>query len=66
MRDALAGNGACGLPCRVGNSRTWKKGAWTLSLNLEDKKAVVAEIAKQVGTAQAIVMAREQGLGRQS
>jgi large subunit ribosomal protein L10 len=33
-----------------------------LSLNLEDKKAVVAEIAKQVGGAQAIVMAENRGL----
>ena len=33
-----------------------------MSLNLEDKKAVVAEIAKQVGTAQAIVMAENRGL----
>jgi len=43
-------------------SRTLKKGAWTLSLNLEDKKAVVAEIAKQVNAAQAIVMAENRGL----
>jgi len=33
-----------------------------LSLNLEDKKAVVAEIAKQVGSAQAIIMAENRGL----
>jgi len=33
-----------------------------LSLNLEDKKAVVAEIAKQVATAQAIIMAENRGL----
>jgi large subunit ribosomal protein L10 len=33
-----------------------------LSHNLEDKKAVVAEIAKQVSTAQAIVMAENRGL----
>ena len=33
-----------------------------MSLNLEDKKAVVAEIAKQVGGAQAIVMAENRGL----
>lgn len=33
-----------------------------MSLNLEDKKAVVAEIAKQVGAAQAIVMAENRGL----
>jgi len=33
-----------------------------LSLNLEDKKAVVAEIAKQVSSAQAIVMAENRGL----
>jgi large subunit ribosomal protein L10 len=33
-----------------------------LSRNLEDKKAVVAEIAKQVSSAQAIVMAENRGL----
>ena len=33
-----------------------------MSLNLEDKKAVVAEIAKQVGSAQAIIMAENRGL----
>jgi large subunit ribosomal protein L10 len=33
-----------------------------LSLNLEDKKAVVAEIAKQVSSAQAIIMAENRGL----
>ena len=33
-----------------------------MSLNLEDKKAVVAEIAKQVNAAQAIVMAENRGL----
>jgi large subunit ribosomal protein L10 len=33
-----------------------------LSLNLEDKKAVVAEIAKQVSTAKAIVMVENRGL----
>ncbi|MEP6701971.1 MAG: 50S ribosomal protein L10 [Betaproteobacteria bacterium] len=33
-----------------------------MSLNLESKKAVVAEIAKQVGSAQAIVMAENRGL----
>ena len=33
-----------------------------MSLNLESKKAVVAEIAKQVGNAQAIVMAENRGL----
>ena len=33
-----------------------------MSLNLEDKKAVVAEIAKQVGVAQAIIMAENRGL----
>jgi large subunit ribosomal protein L10 len=33
-----------------------------LSLNLEDKKAVVAEIAQQVSSAQAIIMAENRGL----
>ncbi len=33
-----------------------------MSLNLEDKKAVVAEIAKQVSSAQAIIMAENRGL----
>jgi len=33
-----------------------------LSLNLEDKKAVVAEIAVQVSSAQAIIMAENRGL----
>ena len=33
-----------------------------MSLNLEDKKAVVAEIAKQVSVAQAIIMAENRGL----
>ena len=33
-----------------------------MSLNLEDKKAVVAEIAKQVGGSQVIVMAENRGL----
>lgn len=33
-----------------------------MSLNLEDKKAVVTEIAKQVSGAQAIVMAENRGL----
>jgi large subunit ribosomal protein L10 len=33
-----------------------------LSLNLEDKKAVVAEIAKQVSAAQAIIVAENRGL----
>src|SRR5215472_7312028 len=35
---------------------------WTLSLNLEQKQAVVAEVAKQVAGAQAIVMAENRGI----
>src|SRR5215471_9754398 len=35
---------------------------WTLSLNLEQKQAVVAEVAKQVAGAQAIVMAENRGM----
>jgi large subunit ribosomal protein L10 len=35
---------------------------WTLSLNLQEKQAVVAEVAKQVAGAQAIVMAENRGL----
>ena len=33
-----------------------------MSLNIEDKKAVVAEVAKRVNTAQAIVVAEYRGL----
>jgi len=35
---------------------------WTLSLNLQEKQAVVAEVAKQIAGAQAIVMAENRGL----
>jgi large subunit ribosomal protein L10 len=35
----------------------------TLGLNLEQKQAVVAEVAKQVSSAQAIVMVENRGLG---
>jgi len=35
---------------------------WTLSLNLQQKQAVVAEVAKQVAGAQAIVMAENRGM----
>jgi large subunit ribosomal protein L10 len=35
----------------------------TLGLNLEQKQAVVAEVAKQVSTAQAIVMVENRGMG---
>ena len=34
-----------------------------MSLNLEQKKAVVAEVSAQVGTAQAIIVAEYRGLG---
>src|SRR5215471_1471957 len=35
---------------------------WTLSLNLEQKQTVVAEVAKQVAGAQAIIMAENRGM----
>src|SRR5256885_14540019 len=35
---------------------------WTLGLNLEQKQAVVAEVAKQVSGAQAIVMVENRGM----
>ena len=38
-------------------------GECTLSLNLEEKKAVVAEISAQVAKAQAIIIAEYRGLG---
>jgi large subunit ribosomal protein L10 len=38
-------------------------GGRTLSLNLEEKKAVVAEVSAQVATAQAIIVAEYRGLG---
>src|SRR4030095_15989512 len=38
---------------------TWET---TLGLNLEQKQAVVAEVAKQVAGAQAIVMAQNRGM----
>lgn len=37
-------------------------GGWTLGLNLEDKKAVVAEVSAEVARAQAIVLAENRGL----
>src|SRR5215813_9805535 len=37
----------------------WRK---TLSLNLQEKQAVVAEVAKRVASAQAIVMAENRGM----
>src|SRR5260370_40394183 len=37
----------------------WRK---TLSLNLQEKQAVVAEVAKQIAGAQAIVMAENRGM----
>lgn len=39
------------------------EGGKTLSLNLEEKKAVVAEIGEQVSQAQAIILAEYRGLG---
>jgi large subunit ribosomal protein L10 len=39
------------------------EGGKTLSLNLEEKKAVVAEVSEQVSKAQAIVLAEYRGLG---
>src|SRR4051812_22341821 len=35
---------------------------WTLGLNLDDKKAVVAEVSAQVAKAQAIIVAEYRGL----
>jgi large subunit ribosomal protein L10 len=42
--------------------RQARKPEWNVSLNLEQKQAVVAEVAKQVAGAQAIVMAENRGL----
>lgn len=39
------------------------EGEWTLSLNLTEKKAVVAEVSAQVEKAQAIVLAEYRGMG---
>jgi large subunit ribosomal protein L10 len=52
----------CGRPCGIGRRQFPQEGRTTLSLNLQQKEAVVAEVAKQVAGAQAIVMAENRGM----
>lgn len=54
-KDAVSG------PMRVGLSLT--EGEQTLSLNLTEKKEVVAEVIAQVANAQSIVLAEYRGIG---
>jgi large subunit ribosomal protein L10 len=49
------------VPCLSGTLLT--EGVQTLSLNLTEKKAVVAEVSAQVAQAQAIVLAEYRGMG---
>lgn len=54
-KDAVSGPGFSGLSLTEGEQ--------TLSLNLTEKKEVVAEVAAQVANAQAIVLAEYRGIG---
>lgn len=49
-------------PVRTGGEGVYDERSLTLSLNLDDKKAVVAEIGAQLATAQAVVVAEYRGV----
>src|SRR5512134_3278691 len=61
-RDIPGPHGGLQWAVRRRSSRRADTGEMTVSLNLQEKQAVVAEVAKQVAGAQAIVMAENRGM----
>jgi large subunit ribosomal protein L10 len=54
--------GRRGCPCRYSGPDGCFKREMTLGLNLDDKKAVVAEVSAEVANAQAVIVAEYRGL----